>query len=91
MALDIEGKILKILPEETGQGQNGTWIKRSFVIDTEDKKYPKKVHFTTWNDKVENITQLKEGDSVKVHFNAESKEYNEKWFTELKAWKLDIK
>jgi hypothetical protein len=88
MALDIEGKIVKILPETSGQGQSGTWVKQMFVIETREQ-YPKKLCFTAWGDKVDTIKRLLEGEDIKVSFNAESREFNEKWYTDLKAWKIE--
>ena len=29
------------------------------------------------------------GEEIRVGINLESKEYNERWFTEIRAWKLD--
>lgn len=89
MALDVTGKLIKILPAQSGKSAKGNWIKQEFVIETKDQ-YPKKVCFNLWGDKVENLNNLKEGDELKVYFNPESREYNERWYTELRAWKLEI-
>ena len=87
MNTEIEGKIIKILSEQTGEGKFGKWIKQEFIIETLDQ-YPKKVCFSTWGDKTDILKQLKEGDSVIISFNPESREYNERWYTDLKAWKI---
>jgi uncharacterized protein YegL len=88
MALDITGRLIKILPQQSGKSAKGNWIKQEFIIETKDQ-YPKKVCFSLWGDKIENLNNLKEGDEVKVYFNPESREYNERWYTELRAWKLE--
>lgn len=88
MSLEIEGTVNKILSEQTGDGRNGKWIKQDFVIET-NEKFPKKICFTAWGDKVDIVKNMKIGDSVKVGFNAESREFKEKWYTELRAWKID--
>ncbi len=87
MSLEITGKIIKILPEQRGQGKNGEWVKQEFVIETMDQ-YPKKACFSAWGDKTANIKQLLQGDEVTVSFNIESREYNERWYTDLRAWKI---
>jgi hypothetical protein len=87
MSNELSGKVVKILPEQTGQGQYGKWVKQEFVIETIDK-YPKKVCFTTWADKTDEVKKLFEGDEVTVSFNAESREFRERWYTDLKAWKI---
>lgn len=88
MALEISGKLVQIQPEQTGQGQNGPWLKQNFVIETQEQ-FPKKVCITCWNDKAEILKQLKVGEELKVAINIESREYNGKWYTDVKAWKIE--
>lgn len=88
MALDISGKVVFILPEQTGTGKNGQWVKQDFVIETQEQ-YPRKVCFSAWGDKAAIAKSLKSGDMVNISFNAESREFNGKWYTDLKAWKID--
>ena len=88
MALEISGKIIKVLPEQTGTGQKGAWKKQDFVIETIEQ-YPKKVCISAWGDKVDSLQIYSIGDEVKVSFNVESREYNEKWYTDIRVWKLE--
>ncbi len=88
MNLEVSGHVFKILPELTGQGRNGVWVKREFVIETEEQ-YPRKISFSTWGDKTAELKNLEVGDKVKVSFNAESREYNERWYTDLRAWRIE--
>lgn len=84
--MEITGKILQILPEETGEGRNGTWKKQSFVLETQDQ-YPKKVCITVWGDKL-NLSSFGENEMVTASINIESREYNGRWYTDVKAWRL---
>ncbi|MDP4265989.1 MAG: DUF3127 domain-containing protein [Bacteroidota bacterium] len=88
MSLEIEGKVIKILPEQTGQGRNGVWVKQDFVIETEGD-YPKKICFSSWGDKAEIVKKLTPGSNVKVTFSPESREYNERWYTDLRAYRIE--
>ncbi len=87
MNLEIEGRIIQILPEQTGTGTRGKWIKQEFVIETVEQ-YPRKVCFSAWGDKTDTLKQLQLGDPVLVSFNPESREYNSKWYTDLRVWKI---
>ncbi|WP_028979971.1 DUF3127 domain-containing protein [Sporocytophaga myxococcoides] len=89
MALELTGKVVKILPEQTGSGKNGNWVKQEFVIETTNEQYPKKVCCSAWGDKAGIVKNLKSGDEVKVGINIESREYNERWYTDVRAWKID--
>ena len=84
--MEINGKLIKILTPLTGQGKNGEWKKQEFVIQTEGP-YPKNVCFTVWNNKVE-LAQFLENQFVKVSFDPESREFNNKWYTDLIAWRM---
>ena len=88
MALEITGKVIQLLPEQSGTGKNGTWVRRDFVIETNDQ-YPKKVCFSGWGDKAQMVSSLETGQNVKVSFNPESREFNGKWYTDLRAWKIE--
>ena len=87
MSLEITGKLIKKLPEQTGEGKFGKWIKQEFVIETHDQ-YPKKICFSSWGDKTDALKPLNEGEVITVSFNPESREYNERWYTDLRAWKI---
>ena len=87
MSLDLNGKVLKVLPEQSGTGKNGAWVKQDFVVETEEQ-FPKKVCFSSWGDKVAEVKNLTEGEMITISFNAESREFNGKWYTDLRAWKI---
>jgi hypothetical protein len=86
-AQKISGRIIGDLPEETGNGSKGRWVKGGFIIETSGE-YPKKVAFQVWGDKVEQIPDI--GTEVTVYYNPESREYGGKWYTDLKVWKMEV-
>ena len=87
--MEIKGKVLKVLPAQTGQGRNGEWKKQSFVIELEGSgSFTRKLCFQVWNDKV-NFGALVPGAMVNVFFDPESREFQEKWYTDLTAWRVD--
>jgi hypothetical protein len=87
MSLEVSGKLLKVLPQQRGQGKNGEWVKQDFIVETTEQ-YPKKVCFSAWGDKVNDLNRVKVGDELTVSFNVESREYNERWYTDLRSWKI---
>jgi hypothetical protein len=89
MALELVGKLIKILPEVSGQSQKGAWSKQEFVLETLDPSYPKKVCLTAWGDKVADLKSFSLDDTIKATFSAESREYNERWYTELRAFRIE--
>jgi hypothetical protein len=86
--MDLTGKIVKVLALQTGQGKTGnSWKKQEYVIEYGDQ-YPKQVCFNLWGDKVDQFA-LSEGDAVTIHFDIESREFNGRYYTDVKAWKVD--
>jgi hypothetical protein len=88
MPLEITGKLSRLLDQQTGSGRNGTWVKRDFVIETTDA-YPKQICFSVWGDKVAELGSFQNGEMIKVSFDPSSREYNGRWYTELRAWRFD--
>jgi hypothetical protein len=84
--MDITGKIMQLLPLQSGQGKNGVWRKQEYIIEL-GGQYPKNVCFNIWGDKIDSF-QLKVGDEVKVEFDLESREFNGRWYTDVKAWNV---
>lgn len=88
MALEIEGKIIQIYPETSGVSNKGNgWRKQTFVIETQEQ-YPKKVAFDVWNDNIDALKAISPGEVVKINFRIQSREFNDKWYTNLTAWKI---
>lgn len=85
--MELQGKCIVALPIESGTSKSGNaWQKRNFVIETAGQ-YPKKVCMQLFGDKVNECPNV--GEEVKVSFDAESREWNGKWFTQLNAWKVE--
>ena len=86
MLLEINGKIVDLLPVKSGQSANGEWRKQEYILET-DGQYPKKICFMAWGDKIDQFN-IKQGEMVGVSVDLESREYNGRWYTDVKAWKV---
>lgn len=88
MSLEISGKIVQIMDEVGGTSARGNaWRKQEFVIETNDQ-FPKKICMSVWGDKVADLKAFSEGDEVTASINIESREFKERWYTDVRAWKL---
>jgi len=87
MSLDLKGRLIKKLPIVSGEGRNGKWEKQDFVIETDDQ-FPKKICIGLWGDSIKKLENMQEGDKLTVSVNVESREYNERWYTDVKAWRI---
>ncbi|MDE6267321.1 MAG: DUF3127 domain-containing protein [Muribaculaceae bacterium] len=85
--MQIKGKIVTALPEARGVSKAGKpWRKREYVLETQES-YPKKIAFEVMNDRIDQMN-IQVGLLYTVEVNAESREYNGKWYTTLTGWKV---
>jgi len=86
--MQLTAKLIQILPLQTGTGKNGTWKKQDIILETYGQ-YPKKVLVSIWGDKI-NSELLIIDKKMKVDIDIESREYNGKWYTDVKAWNIQL-
>ncbi|MCX7768859.1 MAG: DUF3127 domain-containing protein [Flavobacteriales bacterium] len=85
--MEITGKIYRIFPPITGEGRNGPWKKQEFLLETLDQ-FPRRILFSTWGDRVD-FSRFYEQQIVKVYFDIESREYNGKYYTDCRCWRVE--
>lgn len=92
MSLEIKGSIVQICTVSETEKKDGSGVFRQqvFVIQT-DGQYPKKIAFLIKKEEMlESFEKYNsEGQEVLVKFNAESREWNGKWFTDLIVWRVE--
>lgn len=89
-AIYIEGEIIAILPETKGVSAKGEWISQDFVLKTEEN-YPKNICFSVFGASKIKEANIRIGDVVSIGVNLESREFNGRWYTSIKAWSVKKK
>lgn len=84
--MQLTAKLKLLLPLQTGAGKYGEWKKQDIIVETEGQ-YPKKICISIWGDKIID-SQLQIGNLLKIDYEIESREYNGKWYNEIKAIKI---
>lgn len=87
MDLKITGKVTQLLEVVSGEGKNGPWRKQDFIIETSGQ-YPKQICVTQWGDNIDSFG-IREGDEITASIDLQSREYNGRWYTDVKAWRVD--
>lgn len=83
--MQVNGKFVQNLPKSEGESQRGHWVRGGFVIEVGDE-YPRKIAFSLFgDDRVKMAEAISVGFPVQVTFSPESREYNGKWYTDLRA------
>ncbi len=86
--MEITGKLMQLLPEVQGESARGPWVRGGFVIET-GEDYPRKVAFTCFGEeRVAMVKNLPMNSLVQVTFTPESREFNERWYTDLRCSRI---
>ena len=85
----LTGRIKEIQATET-VGKNA-FRKRTFVLEYPGFKpeYTDCTALQMVQDKTDILDGYRVGEQVQAHFNARSREWNGRWFTDLTCWKLE--
>ena len=77
--MELQGKVIAVLPERSGVSARGEWKSQSFVIETHEQ-YPKKLVFDVFG--AERLAQfnIQSGEEILVSFDIDAHEYNGRWF-----------
>lgn len=88
--MEVSGKIIVALPEVSGTSRAGNaWRKREYVLETQET-YPKKIYFSFFGDRADQYP-LAVGDEITLSFDIDSREYNGRWYVEIRPWKAEKK
>lgn len=86
--MEVVGKIIQVLPEQSGIGRNGNpWKVQPYVLETLDQ-YPRKVHFEVFGEDRIKQNPCELDQLVTVSFDIESREFNGRWYTSIRAWRI---
>lgn len=86
--MEFQGKIIAVLPLAEGESKSGNkWKKQEYVIENHDQ-YPRKMCFNLWSDKIDQFN-IQLGEELNVFFDIDCREWNGKWFNDIRAWKVE--
>ena len=87
--MELTGKIIAVLPERGGVSKAGNeWKIQEYVLETQEQ-YPRKMMFNVFG--ADRISQfnIQLGETLTVSFDIDSREYNGRWYNDIRAWKVD--
>lgn len=87
--MEIQGKVVRLGNLTEGTSPRGAWRKQELIIETLEQ-YPKQVCLVCWNDRVAEANNFKTGQVIKAQISIESREFNGKWYTDVRPFRFDI-
>ena len=87
--MEITGKIIAVLPERGGVAKTGNeWKMQEYVLETHEQ-FPKKLCFNVFGaDKIAAFN-IQAGEELTVSFDVNAREYNGRWYNDIRAWKVE--
>jgi single-strand DNA-binding protein len=85
-SFEITGRLIKKYDIES---KSASFQTREFVIEIQDGQYPDYVKFQLTQDRCKIIDPYQEGDQIKVSFNLRGRQWQDKYFTNLNAWRVE--
>ena len=87
--MEVVGKIIQVLPAQEGVGRNGNpWKLQGYVLETLEQ-YPRKVHFEVFGEDRIRQNPCEIDQLVTISFDIESREFNGRWYTSIRAWRIN--
>ena len=88
--MDFSGKVIAVLPakEGTAKSTGNPWRVQSYVIENHDN-YPKKLCFEVYGDDKIKQFNIQMGEELNVSFDVDARQWNDRWFNSIRAWKVD--
>ena len=85
--MEIQGKVIAVLPERSGVSARGEWKSQAYVIETQEQ-YPKKMAFDVFG--ADRLAQfnIQSGEVINVSFDIDAHEYQGRWFNSIRAWNV---
>ena len=85
--MEIQGKVIAVLPKRSGISQRGEWRSQTYVIETQEQ-YPKKMAFDVFGgDRIVNFG-IHLGEVIDVSFDIDAHEYQGRYFNQIRAWNV---
>ncbi len=87
--MDISGKIIQKLPLQSGESKTTgkPWQVQAYVLETQEQ-FPRKVHFEIFGEQRIKDNPCEIDDIVTISFDIESREFSGRWYTSIRAWKV---
>lgn len=85
--MEFEGTVYRIMPVTKGTSARGEWQRQDVVFEMNDGSFTRKICVTFFN-KPDDVARLREGATYQVSVNIESREYNGRWYTDIRAWRI---
>ncbi len=87
--MEIIGTITQVHPLQEGiaKATGKPWKMQPFVLQTQEQ-YPRTIYIELFGEERINANPIENGQIVTVSFDLDSREFNGRWYTSIRAWRV---
>lgn len=87
--MEIKGRIIAVMDKKQGMSKDGkAWMSQDFVIETMEQ-YLKRCVFNVFGEDKLKQFNIQQGGEYLVKFDINAREYNGRWYNDVRAWKVE--
>lgn len=87
--MEVTGKIIVVCPLQSGESAKGPWKSQDYVIEyyEQGSQYSRKMVFNVFGDNIDKFA-IQEGQEYTVSVDIDAREWNGRWFSSIRAWRV---
>ena len=87
--MELTGRIIAVIPAQSGiSGRTGnSWMSQDYVIEVPGQ-YPRRCVFRIFGEERIKQFAIQNGEDLTVQFDIEAREYNGRWYNDVRAYNI---
>ena len=88
--MELQGRVIYISEPRSGisKSTGNPWMTQDYVIETHEQ-FPKRMMFNVFGEEKIKLFNIQMGDEVNVFFDINCREYQGKYYNDIRAWKVE--
>ena len=88
--MELAGKVIAVLEARGGVSKTtgNPWKTQDYVIETHEQ-FPRRMVFNVFGEDKINMFNIQVGDEINVFFDINAREFQGRWFNDIRAWRVD--
>lgn len=90
--MEVQGRIEKVLPIQSGTSANGAWRRQDFIVNYFEQPsdiYYRRIVLGVMNDRIDEL-KLKAGDEIKARYEIRVNERNGRVFNDVRTGHIEV-
>lgn len=90
--MEIQGRIEKVLPVQSGTSANGPWRRQDFIVNYFEQPtdiYYRRIVLEVMNDRIDEL-KLEQGDEIKARWDIRVNEWNGRVFNDVRTGHIEV-